>query len=60
MVPEAPLEQTEHGTRPAGDGWFVLNVRDTCWFENETFGMYGTFESDQVRFDQVGIGVGIL
>ena len=22
--------------------------------------MYGTFESDQVRFDQVGIGVGIL
>ena len=60
MVPEAPLEQTEHGTRPADEGWFVLNVRDTCWFENETFGRYGTFESDQARFQQIGIGVGIL
>jgi uncharacterized cupin superfamily protein len=60
VVPEAPLERTEHGTRPAGDGWFVLNVRDTCWYENDTFGTYGVFESEQVRFDQVGIGVGIL
>ena len=28
MVPEAPLEKTEHGLVPAGDGWFVLNARD--------------------------------
>ncbi|MEA2257049.1 MAG: hypothetical protein QOG35_3094 [Solirubrobacteraceae bacterium] len=23
---EAAIEETEHGRRPAGDGWFVLNV----------------------------------
>ena len=32
MVPEAPLEQTEHGIVPAGRGWFVLNARDAPWF----------------------------
>ena len=31
MVPEAPLEQTEHGLVPAGKGWFVLNARDARW-----------------------------
>jgi uncharacterized cupin superfamily protein len=60
VVPEAPLERTEHGTRPAGEGWFVLNVRDACWFENEMFGKYGVFESEQARFHQVGIGIGVL
>jgi uncharacterized cupin superfamily protein len=60
VVPEAPLEKTDHGRRPTAEGWFVLNVRDACWFEHETFGTYGIFESEQVRFDQVGIGVGIL
>jgi uncharacterized cupin superfamily protein len=59
VVPEASLERTEHGVRPAGEGWFVLNARDACWFEG-VMGSYGIFESDDVRFDQVGIGVGIL
>jgi hypothetical protein len=27
VVAEAPLERTEHGLMPAGDGWFVLNAR---------------------------------
>ena len=31
MIPEAPLEQTEHGLVPAGPGWFVLNARDALW-----------------------------
>ena len=31
MVPEAPLEKTEHGLVPKGDGWFVLNMRDAEW-----------------------------
>jgi uncharacterized cupin superfamily protein len=60
VVPEAPLESSEHGTSPAGEGWFVLNVRDTTWFESERMGLYGVFESENVRFDQIGIGVGIL
>jgi uncharacterized cupin superfamily protein len=59
VVPEAPLERGEHGTGPAGPGWFVLNVRDARWFGNE-LGRYATFESEDVRFDQVGVGVGII
>ena len=31
MVPEARLEQTEHGLAPGGDGWYVLNMRDAEW-----------------------------
>ena len=28
MVPEAPLEQTEHGLVANGEGWYVLNARE--------------------------------
>ena len=59
MVPEALLEHDGHGLRPVGEGWFVLNVRDARWFESE-LDTYAQFESDEVRFDQVGIGIGIL
>jgi uncharacterized cupin superfamily protein len=31
MVPAAPLSKTEHGTVAAGDGWYVLNLRDAEW-----------------------------
>jgi uncharacterized cupin superfamily protein len=31
VVPEAKLEQTEHGLVPRGDGWYVLNMRDAEW-----------------------------
>ena len=31
MVPEAKLEQTEHGLAPTGAGWYVLNLRDAVW-----------------------------
>ncbi|HEU5066055.1 MAG TPA: cupin domain-containing protein [Gaiellaceae bacterium] len=31
MVPEATLEQTEHGLVPVTAGWFVLNARDARW-----------------------------
>ena len=33
MVPEAELKQTEAGLVPASRGWFVLNVRDTRWWD---------------------------
>ncbi len=32
MVPEAPLEQTEHGLVAGGSGWFVVNARDARWW----------------------------
>ncbi|MGI8886211.1 MAG: cupin domain-containing protein [Gaiellaceae bacterium] len=60
MVPEAPLERTETGARPAGEGWFVLNVRDAQWFETDGAGFYASFEGENARFPELGIGVGIL
>src|SRR5262249_35819905 len=30
-VPEAPLEQTEHGLVCTGPGWFVVNAEDVRW-----------------------------
>ena len=35
MVPEAPLEQTRRRLVPTGDGWFVLNARDSRWYYAE-------------------------
>lgn len=60
MVSEAPLERVENGVRPSGDGWFVVNARKVAWFESDGCGFYATFESEHARFDQVGIGLGIL
>ena len=54
MVPEAPLEQTEHGLVPKGDGWFVLNARDARWRHGDGRGAYGIFEGE-TEFPQVGI-----
>jgi hypothetical protein len=34
-VPEAPLEDPGSGLAPAGDGWFVMNVRDAQWMTPE-------------------------
>jgi uncharacterized cupin superfamily protein len=59
VVPEAALERVESGLRPAGDGWFVLNVRDAQWFEGE-LDCYLALEPEEPRFEQVGIGIGIL
>lgn len=59
MVPEAPLEKVEDGLAPASEGWFVLNARDAQWYGNE-LGSYTQFEGRDFRFDQVGIGIGIV
>jgi uncharacterized cupin superfamily protein len=54
MVPEAPLEQTEAGLVPSGEGWFVLNARDARWRVAEGRGAYGIFEGAQENW-QYGI-----
>ena len=59
MVPEAPLDRNDAGLYPAGEGWFVVNARDLRWFESE-LGLYTMFDSDEARFDQVGVNIGIL
>ena len=59
MVPEAPLEQTEHGLAPKSDGWFVLNAREAGWRSAEGRGAVSDFEG-QAEFPQVGINIFVL
>ncbi len=60
MVPEAPLERTGHGAFPAGEGWFVVNARETGWFESDGLGFFAPFEGENARFAQLGINLNIL
>jgi uncharacterized cupin superfamily protein len=59
MVPEAPLEQTEHGLAPKGEGWFVLNAREAGWRSAEGRGAVSDFEGE-AEFPQVGINIFVL
>jgi uncharacterized cupin superfamily protein len=59
VVPEAPLEQSEHGVVPTGDGWFVLNARDARWYHADGRSAICVFERDE-EFVQVGVNVSVL
>ena len=60
MVPEAPLAETEWGLVPTGDGWFVLNARESMWIEREGRGVLCFFENYEQGFPQLGINVQVL
>ncbi len=57
-MPEAPLEQTEHGRVAAGEGWFVLNARDARWRHREGKATL-PFEGE-ADFPQLGINLIVL
>lgn len=59
-MPEASLDQTEHGAFPTGEGWFVVNARDAQWFESDGLGFYAPFEGENARFPDVGINLNVL
>jgi len=59
MVPEAPLERTEHGLVPAGDGWFVLNAREARWRHAEGRSALCDVEGE-TDFPQVGVNLNVL
>lgn len=59
MTEEARLEQTEHGLVPRGDGWFVVNARESRWWHHDRFGSAVTFEGD-VNFPDFGINIQVL
>ena len=59
MVPEAPLETTDSGLVPKGEGWFVVNAKEARWFEHEAFGSGAVFEGEPA-FEQLGINIGVL
>jgi uncharacterized cupin superfamily protein len=63
MVPESPLERTDNGLVPKGDGWYVLNMRDAVWRHAEGRGaacvVADQFEGER-RFEQVGLNPFVL
>jgi uncharacterized cupin superfamily protein len=62
VVPETPLEQTEHGLVPKGKGWFVMNAREAPWIDREGRGAVIRFEGfeGEADFSQLGINVRVL
>jgi len=65
LIPEAPLTDSGSGLAPAGDGWFVVNVRDAQWLTSENgekkpSGSECSFESGAAEFSQVGIRIHVL
>jgi uncharacterized cupin superfamily protein len=59
MVPEAPLESTEHGLVPKGEGWYVLNAREARWRYAKGRGAICDLEGD-IEFEQLGINPFVL
>jgi uncharacterized cupin superfamily protein len=57
---EAPLEDTGSGLAPAGEGWFVVNVRDAAWITSETWGSGCGFESRASPFTELGFNISVL
>jgi uncharacterized cupin superfamily protein len=59
MVPRAPLEQTEAGLVPSGEGWFVLNACDARWWYREGRSTICDFEGE-LELAQLGIFLYVL
>ena len=59
-VPEAPIEQTEHGSVAAGEGWFVLNAREASWRHRPGRGDVLSFDTEEHPFPQVGVNLFVL
>ena len=62
---EAPLEDSGSGFAPAGEGWFVVNVRDAQWLTSEggakrPSGSECSFESQKAEFQQLGMRLHVL
>ena len=64
MVPESQLVATEHGLVPKGQGWFVVNARETQWWERKGRGVLCEFEGagfeGAADFVQLGINLTVL
>ena len=61
MVPEAQLDQTDEGLVPRGEGWFVLNARESRWYHAEGRSAVCVFEGEgEADFAQLGINLSVL
>lgn len=60
MIGEAKLEAAPSGLLPAGEGWFVVNVRDTAWMTNDRHGSGCRFENTNLPFPEIGFNLRVL
>jgi uncharacterized cupin superfamily protein len=64
VVPESELVATENGLVPKGEGWFVVNARETQWWKRDGRGVLCEFEGagfeGATDFHQLGINITIL
>jgi uncharacterized cupin superfamily protein len=64
MVEEAKLIETEGGLEPETQGWFVVNVADTAWWQSDAFGASCPFEAaggpEEHRFPEYGINIHVV
>lgn len=59
MASEASLRVTRSGLAPEGEGWFIVNARESRWRDGGPLGVYCTFEGKR-RFRQVGVDISVL
>lgn len=59
MVPEAPLRTTKYGRVTDGEGWFIVNARDSRWRDTGPLGFFCDFEGKR-RFPGLGINLSVL
>ena len=50
---------SKHGLVVDGEGWFVINARESRWKDEGPLGSYCTFEGKR-RFPQLGINISVL
>lgn len=53
------MRMTRNGLVVDGEGWFVVNARESRWKQEGPLGSYCTFEGKR-RFPQLGINVSVL
>ncbi|HEX6724659.1 MAG TPA: cupin domain-containing protein [Gaiella sp.] len=58
-MPEAQMRETKNGPVVDGEGWFVVNARDSRWRELGALGAYCNFEGKR-RFPQLGLNLNVL
>ena len=61
MTEEARMEEAPNGLRPAGPGWFVVNVRHATWAVHTAFGSGCIFENGEAApFPELGINISVI
>jgi uncharacterized cupin superfamily protein len=59
MVPEAQFEDAGAGRVAKGDGWYVVNAKDTRWYHADGRPAICDFEGE-AQFSQLGINMQVL